>query len=123
MGAECAERCECGQASVELIAGVPALILAALLSLQLLAAGYALTLADGAAEAGALALAAGRHPGPAVADALPGWALDRFDLQTEDGRVRVSVRPPGLAAVASRLEVSSTAWARPGPEERWVLHP
>ena len=49
---------ERGQASVELLAGIPALLLAGLLALQLLAVGYSVTLADGAAEAGALALAA-----------------------------------------------------------------
>ena len=48
-----------GQSTVELVAALPALLLAGLLALQLLAV-YALTLADGAAEAGALALAAGR---------------------------------------------------------------
>lgn len=116
MGAE--RRAERGQASVELIAGVPALLLAGLLALQLLAAGYAATLADGAAEAGALALAAGRAPAPAVADALPGWAEDRFSLDTKGGRVRVTVRPPGLPVLAKRLEVTSSAWARPPEEER-----
>ena len=50
---------ERGQATVELVAALPALLLSALVALQLLAAGYALTLADGAAEAGALALASG----------------------------------------------------------------
>ena len=35
---------ERGQASIELVAAMPALLLAALLALQLLAAGYALTL-------------------------------------------------------------------------------
>ena len=53
---------EDGQATVELVAALPALLLTGLLVLQLLATGYALTLADGAAEAGALALASG---GPA----------------------------------------------------------
>ena len=65
-----------GQASIELVAGLPALLLAALLALQLLAAGYALTLADGAAEAGALALASGRSAADAARGALPGWAKD-----------------------------------------------
>src|SRR3978361_1614615 len=51
-------RGDAGQATVELVAAVPALLLAALISLQLLAAGYALTLGDGAAEAG------GRGPPP-----------------------------------------------------------
>ena len=45
---------ERGQASVELVAAVPGVLLAAVLCLQLLATGYSLTLADGAAEAGAI---------------------------------------------------------------------
>ena len=48
-----------GQSTVELVAALPALLLAALLALQMLVTGYTLTLADGAAEAGALALASG----------------------------------------------------------------
>jgi hypothetical protein len=36
-----------GQATVELLAGLPALLLAALVALQLLATGYSLTIADG----------------------------------------------------------------------------
>ena len=49
-----------GQASVELARRrPPRSCVVALLALQLLAAGYALTLADHAAEAGALALANG----------------------------------------------------------------
>ena len=43
----------------------------ACVALQLLAAGYALTLADGAAEAGALALASGGPAAAAARDALP----------------------------------------------------
>ena len=64
---------ERGQASVELVAAVPALLLAALIALQLLLAGYALTLADGAAEAGALALPrAARRPRARGADSPVG---------------------------------------------------
>ena len=62
---------ERGQATIELVAGLPALLLAALLALQVLAAGYALTLADGAAEAGALALASDHGATPAAREALP----------------------------------------------------
>jgi hypothetical protein len=107
-----------GQASVELIAAVPALVLAGLVALQLLAAGYAMTLADGAAEAGALAVAAGRDPAPAVADALPGWAEERFSLDAEGGRVRVTVRPPGVPGITRYLEVAASAWARPAEADR-----
>jgi hypothetical protein len=107
-------RAQRGQASVELLAALPALLLAGLLCLQLLATGYSLTLADGAAEAGALALAAGRAPEPAVDAALPGWARDRVDLKVDGGRLRVSLRPPSaVAAVGRALEVSSSAWVRP----------
>jgi hypothetical protein len=103
-----------GQATVELVAGLPALLLAGLLALQLLAAGYALTLADGAAEAGALALAAGRPAAAAARDALPGWARGDVDVQVNGGRVTVRLRPPSpLPAIADRLAVTSSAAARP----------
>lgn len=105
---------ESGQASVELVAGLPALLLAALVALQLLAAGYALTLADGAAEAGALALAAGRPAAGAVRAALPGWAEDDVAVSVRGGEVAVRLRPPSpLAALAERLAVTGTAAARP----------
>lgn len=105
---------ERGQAAVELVAALPALLLAALLALQLLAAGYALSLADGAAEAGALALAAGRPAAAAARSALPGWARDDVEVRVSGGRVTVRLRPPSpLPSLADRLAVSSTAAARP----------
>ena len=107
-------RRECGQASLELLAGVPAMLLAGLLALQLLAVGLALMLSDGAVEAAAIAVAAGRDPEPAVDDALPGWADNRVDLDRDNGRLTVSVRPPSpFAGLARGLEISSTAWVRP----------
>ena len=108
-----APRSEVGQASVELVAGLPALLLAALVALQLLAAGFALTIADGAAEAGAVALASGRAAEPAVRHALPGWARGGASVSVEGGRVTVEVPPPSpLRTVAERLAVSSTASVR-----------
>lgn len=108
-----------GQASVELLAGIPALLLAGLIALQLLAVGYSLTLADGAAEAGALAVAADRPPRPAVRDALPGWTERRTAIEISGGRVRVELRPPSpLRALSERLAVSSSAWARQPRGER-----
>lgn len=107
---------ERGQAAVELVAALPALLLAALVALQLLAAGYALTLADGAAEAGALALASGGSARAAARAALPGWAKDDVDVAVAGGRVSVRLRPPSpFRAVAERLAVSSSASARPAP--------
>ena len=102
-----------GQASVELVAALPALLLAALVALQLLAAGYAMTLADGAAEAGALALASGGSATQAARDALPGWAREDVEVAVRGGTVSVRLRPPSpFSAVASRLAVTSTASAR-----------
>lgn len=105
---------ERGQATVELVAALPALLLAALLALQLLAAGYAMTLADGAAEAGALALASGGSAAEAARAALPGWAEDDVSIDVEGSRVSVRLRPPSpLGPLADRLAVLSTASARP----------
>jgi hypothetical protein len=105
---------EHGQSTVELVAALPALLLAGLLALQLLATGYALTLADGAAEAGALALAAGRPAEAAARAALPGWAENDVDVAVAGGRVTVRLRPPSpLPALADRLAVTSSAAARP----------
>jgi hypothetical protein len=108
---------ERGQASVEVLAGIPALALAGLAALQLLATGYSLTLADGAAEAGAMALAAGRPATPAIREALPGWARNRIHVAVDGGELVVRLRPPSpLAAVSRELEVSSTAWVKPPSE-------
>ena len=101
------------QASIELLAGLPALGLAALIALQLLLTGYSLTVADGAAEAGAIAGAAGEDAADAARDALPAWAQDRAEVTAVDGEVRVELRPPSpLASVAEGLTVTSEAWAR-----------
>lgn len=105
---------ERGQATVELVAALPALLLAALVALQLLVAGYALTLADGAAEAGALALASGGSAAEAARAALPGWAEDDVSVAVEGGEVLVRLRPPSpIEALSERLTVSSSAAARP----------
>jgi hypothetical protein len=115
VGHSCGSRppAEAGQASLELVAGLPVLLLAGLVALQLLATGYSVTLADGAVEAGAIALAGGRAPRAAVEEALPGWADERVDLERRGGRLTLRLRPPSpFAAVARALEVSSSAWVR-----------
>jgi len=105
---------ERGQATVELVAALPALLLAAMVALQLLLAGYAMTLADGAAEAGALALASGGSAVEAAREALPGWAEDDVSVAVEGGEVSVRLRPPSpIEGLADRLTVTSSASARP----------
>lgn len=106
---------EHGQATIELLAAVPLLLVAGAISLQLLLVGYAMTLADGAAEAGGLALAAGRPAREAAAESLPAWAEDRAEIAVRGGGVTVRLAPPSLLpAVADRLAVTSSIYARPG---------
>ncbi len=105
---------EAGQAQIELVAGLPVLVLAALIALQLLAVGYSQSLADGAAEAGAVAAADGRDELDAARAGLPGWADSRVEVDAEDGEVSVRLDPPALLpGLDGRLGVSSTAYARP----------
>ncbi len=101
---------ERAQASVELLGALPALLLLGLVLLQLLAVGYSATLAGSAAEAGALALAAGDDGHEGARRALPGWSRDQTDVDVAGGRVTVVLRPPSLLAIVSRtLAVESSA--------------
>ncbi len=103
-----------GQAQLELVAGLPLLLLAGLIALQLLAVGYSQSLADGAAEAGAIAAADGRDEVEAARAGLPGWATSRVDVEAEDGRVAVELDPPALLpGLSGHLGVASSAYARP----------
>lgn len=104
-----------GQATVEAIAGIAALMLAGLLCFQLLVAGYTATLADGAAEAGAVALIRGVPVEPAVREALPGWARGRVTVSRIGPMVRVRVRPPSLFdSMSETLAVSAEAGGKAG---------
>jgi hypothetical protein len=104
---------ERGQATVELLAAIPLLLIAGAIALQLLLAGYALTLADGAAEAGALALAAGRPPKSAAEGSLPSWAEDKAEIAVRGGEVTVRLAPPSLlTALGDRLAVTSSSFVR-----------
>jgi hypothetical protein len=106
-----------GQASLELLATVPAMVVGAMIAIQLAITGYSLHLADGAAEAAALAAAAGTDPEAAAVASLPGWAADAVDVRLDDGLVEVSVRPPAPhPAISAVLKVSATAWARPSDD-------
>jgi hypothetical protein len=99
-----------GQATVETIALAPVIIAIGLAMLQLLAVGYASVLAGNAAEAGALALAAGTDARDGARQALPGWSRARARVEVEGGRVEVHLRPPSpIEALAEGLQVSATA--------------
>jgi len=89
---------------------LPLLVALALAALQLLAVGYSSVLAGNAAEAGALAHAAGGDVEAGVREALPGWSRTRAEISSSGGRVEVRLRPPSLLdSLASRLEISGSA--------------
>jgi hypothetical protein len=102
---------EAGQASVELVAVVPLVILAGLVAWQLLLAGHSLWLCASAARAAARADTVGRSAESAARSALP-EALER-DLSVErlrEGGVRVSVRVPAvLQSFGTPVRVSARA--------------
>ncbi|HEX6584917.1 MAG TPA: hypothetical protein VF056_15060 [Thermoleophilaceae bacterium] len=90
-------RSESGQASVEAVAVLPALILAALVGWQVVLAGHTLWLCAGAARAGARAEAVGQSPSAAARSALPSSLERGLSVERSDrGRVRVEVRVPIL---------------------------
>jgi hypothetical protein len=101
---------QAGQASVELLGALPLLVALALAVFQLLAVGYASVLAGNAAEAGALALAAGGDARAGVREALPAWSRARAEVRVSGGSVGVRLRPPALlGALGDRLTVTGEA--------------
>ncbi|NLA67561.1 MAG: hypothetical protein GX856_04835 [Gammaproteobacteria bacterium] len=106
---------ECGQASVELVALVPLLLVVAL-SLSALLAGFAAReAADQAAVAGAMAGLQNRDVKAAVQAASPGWARSRATISAGHVRVQVEPRVPRFAArivAAARTVVITPGGAR-----------
>lgn len=108
-----------GQASVELVGLLPLMVTVGFGLLQVLAAGAAHEAADGAAEAGAVALLQDAEPRAAVLAALPGWARGRAAITVDGRRIAVTVRPRGpVPALTRRLAATSSADAGPEP---WIL--
>ena len=107
-------RAEAGQAHLELVAGVPLLLVVGALLVQMLAIGYTQSLADGAAEAATIALVNDLDPGEAARASLPGWASDRLEVdRAAGGRVELTLRAPRLLpGLGSTLEVNGDAWVR-----------
>jgi hypothetical protein len=104
---------EGGQAAVELVGAAALLAIAGLVAFQVLATGHAVAVADGAAEAAALALANGRDPERAAGAAAPGWPRRAMRVDRDGGTVRVTLAPrTPLGILRGRLRVSSRAWIR-----------
>lgn len=84
-----------GSVSLELIGSLPIVLLAVLVSAQIVIAGAALWSAGVAARAGARAVMTGKPPRAAAEHALPGALRGGLTVSQEDG-VRVGVKVPGL---------------------------
>ena len=84
-----------GQASVELLGVLPAVLLAALAAWQIVLAGHTAWLAGNAARVAARAEVVGRDPGAAARSALPAHLRRGLIVRTRgDGRIDVRVRVP-----------------------------
>ena len=114
-------RAQGGQAALELIALLPALVLLGLMGWQIALAGHAWTLAGGAARAGARALEVGAPASAAALAALPsGHAMSARVVTLEDAeggpRVRVRLAVPRVLPLLPRpgyVVAESAAGAAP----------
>ena len=93
-----------GQASVELVASVPFVLLGMLVAWQLALCGHTLWLTAGAARAAARADVVGRSPARAARSALP-RSLERG--------VQVAKLPEGGARVRVRVPLLLRRWRSP----------
>ncbi len=102
---------ERGQASVELLGAIPAVLLVGVLLWQLALAGHTLWLCANAARVAARAEAVGRSGKTAARSALPRSLERGFEFRREtSGRVRVRLQVPlVLRRWRSPVNVSATA--------------
>jgi pilus assembly protein CpaE len=99
---------ESGQASVETVAMLPLVLLAAAVAWQLVLSGHTLWLTAGAARAAARAELVGESPERAARSALP-RSLER-DKRVAGGAVRVKLRLPlVLRTWRSPIEIAATS--------------
>lgn len=96
------------QASVELVAVLPALAVCLVIAGQTVAVGWALWSAGNAARAGARAEQVGSDASVAAREALPGSLRAGAVIRSDDG-VRVRVRVPALLPGISMPSVSASS--------------
>jgi hypothetical protein len=89
-------RCQLGQASVELVAALPFVLLVGAVVWQCALAGHTAWLAAHAARAGARAEVVDGDVRAAVRSALPNGLEHGLEVERRDGRVSVSVELPLL---------------------------
>ena len=101
---------ESGQATVELVAVLPAALVLALLAWQLALAGHAAWLAGSSARVGARAAAVGGDPAAAARTALPEGLRRHLRVRRRGDRVTVALHPPlVLPRWTFPLEVNGSA--------------
>jgi type IV secretory pathway TrbD component len=96
-----------GQASLELVAAIPAVLLAMLAAWQLAGVGHAAWLVAHAARAAARADAVGRSPARAARSVLPRSMRRGLEVDRSGERVRVRVHVPLLLPGRSRVSISA----------------
>jgi hypothetical protein len=107
---------ERGQATIELVALIPLLLVAGLAGAAVVAGQSAGEQAGLAAQAGAMALIQGGDPRAAARDALPKGVRERSRVAVHGRKVTVRVRPSvPLPALAGHLDAEATADAGPEP--------
>ena len=106
---------EAGQATVELVALLPLLLIAAFAGAALVASHAAGEQAGQAAQAGAMALLQGGDPRAAARRALPSGPRRRAAIEVHGRRVTVRIRPDLPVAALDRA-LTGTATADAGPE-------
>jgi hypothetical protein len=97
-----------GQASVELVAVLPALAVCLAIAGQTVVVGWALWSAGNAARAGARAEKVGSDPTRVARETLPGSLRDDAEIHDGDG-VRVKVRVPALLPGVSMPSVTAAS--------------
>jgi hypothetical protein len=97
-----------GQASVELVALLPALAVSLAIAAQTVVVGWALWSAGNAARAGARAKQVGSDAETAARHALPSALRDHAVIRSGDG-VRVKVRVPALVPGVALPSVSAAS--------------
>ena len=102
---------ESGQASVETVAMVPLVLLAAAIAWQLVLTGHTLWLCANAARAAARADLVGESPARAARSALPGSLEGDLSVTRQgDDQIRVRVRMPLLLhSLRTQVHLAATA--------------
>jgi hypothetical protein len=108
-------RAEGGQASAELVAVIPALLLAVLVAAQLGVIGWALWSAGSAARVGARAAHVGGDAEAAARSALPTHLRRGVRVSGEEEEVGVRVRVPALVPGVPRIPLEASAALDPDP--------